>query len=103
MKKIAILITLLAVVAFIGSAMAVPPGKTIEYAGGAMGKVTFNGKTHADAGNKCTDCHPKLFQMKKGSFKMSAADHTPDKYCGTCHNGEKAFAQKGNCANCHKK
>lgn len=103
MKKAALLVTILAVLVFVGSAMAVAPGKTLEFAGGAMGKVTFDGKVHADAGNKCADCHPNTFAMKQGSAKITAADHVPGKFCGTCHDGTKAFDQKGNCAKCHKK
>lgn len=103
MKKVAILLTVLLIVAFVGSALAVPPGKTLEFAGGAMGKVTFDGKTHADAGNKCNDCHTKIFQMKKGAATITAADHQPGKFCGSCHDGTKAFAQKGNCTKCHVK
>jgi c(7)-type cytochrome triheme protein len=83
--------------------MAVPSGKTLEFAGGSMGKVTFDGATHANAGNKCPDCHSGIFQMKMGSAKITMAEHQPGKFCGSCHNGEKAFAQQGNCGNCHKK
>jgi c(7)-type cytochrome triheme protein len=67
-----------------------------------MGKVTFDGKTHADAGNKCNDCHTKIFKMKKGNFKMKAP-HTPGEFCGACHDGKAAFDQKGSCQKCHKK
>ncbi|RJQ18074.1 MAG: cytochrome C [Nitrospiraceae bacterium] len=105
MKTItAILAVLIAVVFVVGAAMAVPGGKTVEFAGGDQGKVTFDGKTHADKGNKCNDCHPKIFQMKKGSVKITKADHVPGKFCGTCHDGTKAFAQdEANCTKCHKK
>lgn len=101
MKKLAILVTLLAIVAFIGSALAVPPGKTAEFEGGAMGKVVFDGKTHADAGLKCMDCHPKIFAMKR-EVKVTAP-HKAGEFCFTCHDGSKAFEFKGNCAKCHKK
>jgi hypothetical protein len=67
MKKVAILLTVLIVMAFIGSALAVPPGKTIEYTKSPMGKVIFDGKIHADKGKKCNDCHTKIFQMKTGT------------------------------------
>ncbi|HBR22553.1 MAG TPA: cytochrome C [Nitrospiraceae bacterium] len=103
MKKFTIIIALIIAVAFVGSAMAVPPGKTAEFKGGAMGKVTFDGKIHADKGLKCNDCHTKVFQMKKGSTKMKMADINAGKFCGTCHNGTKAFASDGDCAKCHKK
>lgn len=103
MKKFTIIAALIIAVAFVGSAMAVPPGKTAEFKGGAMGKVTFDGKFHADKGLKCNDCHTKVFQMKKGSTKMKMADINAGKFCGTCHNGTKAFATDVNCAKCHKK
>lgn len=101
---IAVLAILIAVV-FVGSAMAVPPGKTVEYKGGALGKVTFDGKIHADKGLKCNDCHTKIFQMKKGTAKMKMADINAGKFCGECHNGTKAFkaSDAANCAKCHKK
>ena len=83
---------------------AVASGKKIEYPDGTTGKVIFDGKVHADKGLKCSDCHPKLFPMKKGTgFKM--ADLNAGKACGTCHNGEKAFKtnDNANCSKCHKK
>jgi c(7)-type cytochrome triheme protein len=82
-KKGFILMIVLAVaVVFIGSAIAVPPGKTVEYKDGAIGKVVFDGKKHAAAGNKCSDCHPKLFQMKKGAQKITMKDINAGKSCG---------------------
>lgn len=103
MKLMTLILTLIVSIALVGTAIAVGPGKTLEYAGGAMGNVVFDGKTHADAGGKCTDCHPKTFQMKMGTAKITMAEHVPGKLCGTCHDGTKAFANKGNCAKCHKK
>lgn len=104
MKAIVLLITVLVAVAFVGSALAVAPGKTVEYAGGALGKVVFEGKAHADKGLKCGDCHTKVFPMKKGSVKITKDDHGKDVGCGHCHNGTKAFGMDGaNCAKCHKK
>jgi len=90
----------------IGNVMAVPSGKTVEFAS-PMGKVTFDGKAHADAGLKCADCHikPKLFAMKKGGDKITMAAMNEGKFCGACHDGNKAFGVKApaNCAKCHKK
>ncbi len=104
MKLLTVLLTLAVAVVFIGSAMAVPPGKTVEYAGGAAGKVVFDGKVHADKGLKCNDCHTKIFQMKKAA-KITMADMNAGKNCGECHNGTKAFASKdaATCGKCHKK
>lgn len=88
----------------IGNVMAVPSGKTVEFAN-PMGKVTFEGKVHADKGLKCPDCHtkPKLFEMKKGGDKMTMAAMNEGKFCGSCHDGKKAFSVKGpaDCAKCH--
>ncbi len=105
MKKTVLFVALLVIVAFVGSALAVPPGKTVEFAGGSAGKVVFDGKTHADKGLKCNDCHTKIFQMKKGSAKITMADINAGKNCGECHNGTKAFkaSDAANCGKCHKK
>ncbi|MCL4536295.1 MAG: cytochrome C [Nitrospirae bacterium] len=105
MRILTAILAILIAVVFVGTAMAVPPGKTIEFAGGAMGKIVFDGKTHADKGLKCNDCHTKIFQMKKGSAKMKMADINAGKFCGECHNGTKAFktSDAANCTKCHKK
>ncbi len=105
MRIVIALLTIAIAVVFIGSALAVPPGKTVEFAGGGAGKVVFDGKVHADKGLKCNDCHTKIFQMKKGTAKMKMADINAGKFCGECHNGTKAFksSDAANCAKCHKK
>ncbi|MEW6739741.1 MAG: cytochrome c3 family protein [Nitrospirota bacterium] len=105
MRILTAVLAILIAVVFVGSAMAVPAGKTSEYAGGPMGKVVFDGKSHADKGLKCNDCHTKIFQMKKGVVKITMADMNAGKNCGECHNGTKAFksSDAANCAKCHKK
>jgi c(7)-type cytochrome triheme protein len=89
----------------IGSVMAVPPGKTVEFAS-PRGKATFDGKVHADKGLKCADCHtkPKLFEMKKGGGKVTMAAMNEGKSCGACHDGKKAFSVKAaaDCVKCHQ-
>jgi c(7)-type cytochrome triheme protein len=106
MKFEGILAVFLVLMLSIGNVMAVMPGKTVEFAS-PMGKVTFDGKAHADKGLKCADCHtkPKLFEMKKGADKMTMAAMNEGKFCGTCHDGTKAFSVKApaDCAKCHKK
>ena len=89
MKFAGILAVLAALVLSIGNVMAVPPGNTVEFAS-PMGKVTFDGKKHADKGQQCSDCHvkPKLFEMKKSGDKMSMAAMNEGKFCGTCHNAK---------------
>jgi c(7)-type cytochrome triheme protein len=106
-----LVLILVVAVAFVGSAMAVPPGKTVEYPAGDQGKVIFSGDTHGmKQGMKCADCHPKPFAMKKGAFKMTKEDHGKPDFCGKCHdgkehNGKVVFSQsaEADCAKCHKK
>ena len=103
--KIAVLaIMILSMFALVGTSMAVPSGKTVEFAGEkGPGKVIFDGKIHADKGLKCNDCHTKLFKMKKGAEQITKADHEAGKLCFSCHNGTKAFTAANNCTKCHKK
>jgi c(7)-type cytochrome triheme protein len=106
MKVLTIVLSLFIAVAFMSSAMATMPGKTVEYPGGDVGKVIFKGDTHGPKqGMKCSDCHPKPFGMKKGSFKMTKEDHGKPDYCGKCHDGKKAFSQstEADCGKCHQK
>ncbi len=104
MKGMIVLLTFAIAVALVGSAMAVPPGKTVEFAGGAQGKVVFDGKSHMEKGLKCNDCHTRIFPMKKGAT-ITMADMNAGKFCGECHNGTKAFASNdpASCSKCHKK
>jgi len=104
MTRLIIVVSLVVSGMMVGSAYAVPPGKTAEW-DAPMGKVTFDGKVHADKGLKCLDCHSKIFKMKKGSTEMKMADINSGKFCGECHNGTKAFATNNpeNCSKCHKK
>lgn len=101
-KAIALLFCLILSVFFVVSVMAVPAGKTVEYGGGPLGKVIFDGKIHADKGFKCNDCHTAIFKMKK-EVKITMADHKDSKFCFKCHDGSKAFKSDDNCARCHKK
>ena len=105
MNRAGILAVFAALMFSIGNVVAVPSGKTVEFAS-PNGKVTFNGKAHADKGLKCADCHtkPKLFEMKKGGDKMTMAAMNEGKFCGTCHDGKKAFSVKApaDCVKCHQ-
>ena len=105
MKFAGILPVVAALMLSTGNVMAVPSGKTVEFAS-PMGKVTFDGKAHADKGLKCADCHtkPKLFEMKRSSDKMTMAAMNEGKSCGSCHDGKKTFGVKApaDCVKCHK-
>jgi c(7)-type cytochrome triheme protein len=81
-------------------------GGDIKFTPKGAEPVTFSHKIHVtDHKFKCTDCHTKIFPMKKQDLKMTKEAHGQDKYCGVCHNGKKAFSQsaEANCAKCHKK
>jgi c(7)-type cytochrome triheme protein len=107
MKKLFVLALVVVVTfAMAVSAFAVPSGKTVEFTPKGADKVVFDGKIHADKGNKCADCHQSgLFKMKKGADTITMKDINDGKFCGACHNGTKAFSasDKANCAKCHKK
>lgn len=82
-------------------------GGDIQFAGkGSTGPVTYSHETHVTQQKaKCTDCHTKIFKMKKGQNKMTQASFGEGKFCGACHDGKKAFSAvaKADCAKCHKK
>jgi c(7)-type cytochrome triheme protein len=70
--------------------------------------VVFSHKKHVeDFGMACDECHGAIFAVKagaaraKGDFTMQAL--YAGKYCGVCHNGQKAFASDDyeQCARCH--
>jgi len=82
-------------------------GGEINYeAKGTPGPVLFSHETHVNQYKaKCTDCHTKIFKMKKESSKMTQALFAEGKFCGACHDGKKAFSAvaKADCQKCHKK
>lgn len=51
---------------------------------------------------KCSECHYALYTTQARHIKYSMADMQKGRSCGTCHNGERAFDVKSNCAKCHK-
>jgi c(7)-type cytochrome triheme protein len=104
-KNMLAVLAVAAIAAFSVSATAVPPGKKLEFDGGPMGKVIFDGSMHAGKGIKCNECHTKIFKMKKGADKITMAAINKGEFCGTCHNGERAFkaSDPKNCKTCHKK
>jgi c(7)-type cytochrome triheme protein len=105
MNKSLSLFSLIVMLAASGHALAVGPGKTLEFKESPMGTVIFDGSTHKNAGLKCSDCHnPEVFpKMKQGTVKITMNDLYAGKYCGRCHDGKKAFMIKDNCTRCHHK
>ncbi len=103
---IGIVIFCFALLSSVGAQQKVGGGDIKYEAAGSAGPVVFSHERHVNQQKvKCTDCHTKIFKMKKGEFKMAQADHGQEKYCGTCHNGKKSFTQSTevDCAKCHKK
>ena len=67
--------------------------------------VIFDHKYHIEQGLDCDSCHDDPFEMAAGTaeenedFNMKALYQ--GKYCGTCHDGESAFASNTRCTLCH--
>lgn len=85
-------------------AFAVGPGKVMEWeARTSPGKVSLDGKVHAEKGIKCMECHTKIWPMKKGTA-MKMDEMNAGRYCGACHNGDKTFStsKDADCTKCHQ-
>ncbi len=96
---------LLSFTVFIFPSFAVGPGKVMQWeAPSSPGKVSVDGKIHAEKGMKCMECHTKVWPMKKGT-SMKMEEMNAGKYCGVCHNGNNAFStsDEGSCSKCHQK
>jgi len=72
-----------------------------------MPPVLYSHTKHIDAGMQCTDCHDAIFHKKKGSTDvdnaMTMRVMKKGKFCGTCHDGVKAFKVGFMCKKCHIK
>ncbi|MFC1769674.1 c(7)-type cytochrome triheme domain-containing protein [Nitrospirota bacterium] len=99
MKKIVILVVVILAIALVGTAIAMPKGKVVDFET-KMGKVTFSIDDHLNAGNKCNDCHTKIFPMKSGVVK-NPAPHKDGDACFVCHGKSGKSPKK--CGECHKK
>lgn len=69
-------------------------------------KATFAHKVHTmDAGLECSSCHDEIFSMQRGtainSKKFTMKAMAEGQFCGTCHDGDTAFATDSNCMSCH--
>ncbi len=70
-----------------------------------VGEVLFSHERHVAGSHlQCSNCHYTIFQMAKGSYKMNMDRITKGEFCGTCHDGRKAFdvKDKKNCKRCHR-
>jgi c(7)-type cytochrome triheme protein len=73
-----------------------------------MPPVRFSHDKHIFAAVHCRDCHKRPFPSKAGAtdvnnaLTMKAMEN--GKYCGMCHDGERAFKVVGKyCLKCHVK
>ena len=73
--------------------------KAISYKVESIGNVSFSHEFHTQVFT-CDNCHPAIFSMKR--TKMTMDPMYGGKYCGVCHNGEKASAIT-DCGKCHRK
>ncbi|MEW6109915.1 MAG: cytochrome c3 family protein [Nitrospirota bacterium] len=62
--------------------------------------VNFSHQDHAKKYN-CSECHPNVFHMKKGTSNITMDEMYKGNSCGKCHNGKIAFAST-DCNKCHK-
>ncbi len=73
--------------------------KPVTYKVESIGNVSFSHEFHTRI-FPCDNCHPKVFEMKKTQKKMTMDAMYNGKYCGSCHNGGKAFPST-DCGKCH--
>jgi c(7)-type cytochrome triheme protein len=71
---------------------------TFSYVSSGM-PVNFSHQNHTKK-YKCSECHPKIFLMKKGATKLTMDEMYKGNSCGVCHDGKKSFASTA-CAKCH--
>jgi c(7)-type cytochrome triheme protein len=87
-----------------------PEDLTLEDEKGKSSAI-FSHKKHITREKmRCTECHPFVFSMKAGNKvekkrQLTMEQMNKGEYCGTCHNGEKAFgvSAKDSCEKCHPK
>lgn len=69
--------------------------------------VVFSHQNHKAAGVACGDCHDTLFKKKQGSTDvnntLTMKSLRKGKFCGACHNGDRAFSVRRSCKKCHQK
>ena len=66
--------------------------------------VVFSHQKHIEYnGIKCADCHYQLFLKKGEQYELDMTRILKGKFCGSCHNGDKAFDvnDQKSCRRCH--
>ena len=82
-----------------------------EYGGGPIvfikpvRAVIFEHKFHLGQKFTCESCHPAIFPQNAGEIEkkedFTMASFNQGKYCGKCHDGNKAFSVNTKCNWCH--
>jgi len=75
-------------------------GGDLVYKDTGMGDVKFSHANHLGMGLECNECHKALFGFKKTTGRMTMDKINAGKYCGNCHNGNRAFSAD-DCGGCH--
>ncbi len=121
MKKIVLPVLLVVALALLGASSGLaqqkpkmPADFSFEGTGKSPGKVTFSHEKHYEQFPKCTECHTKIFKMKRGTTEgpWTMARMEKGELCGACHSGEKkgpkdqlifSIKDKNTCTRCHIK
>ena len=83
------------------------PETDMMYFNKPVKSVEFSHQGHIDMGLECEQCHNENgFQMRAGAAEEHPEKFTMQalydgKYCGSCHNGDDAFASNTRCTVCH--
>ena len=83
------------------------PKTDLMYFNKPVKSVVFSHSAHLEMGLECENCHNENgFEMRAGAAEENEAAFTMQalydgKYCGTCHNGDDAFASNTRCTVCH--
>jgi c(7)-type cytochrome triheme protein len=78
-------------------------GDDITFRVKAQGDVVFSHDIHVVKNNlKCAECH-RLYAISNMHGGATMGDMQKGKYCGACHNAQRAFGIRERCDRCHKK
>jgi c(7)-type cytochrome triheme protein len=72
----------------------------ILYVNEDAGNITFPHAAHTEAFG-CDECHPDLFQAKRGANEATMEEMESGESCGACHDGDTAFGVAEDCESCH--
>ncbi len=73
---------------------------------GGPGDVVFSHRYHVKVAKlHCSSCHPRIFKQKFGYDRITMQAIWNGRYCGECHNGNRAFSARNqsNCKRCHSR